>query len=319
MRISPLPGIGRHLSDGSTRFVTRRSLLLVAIAAALVASMVSLAVGAALGMRLAERKAAPPSTTERIERSYMTQELGRLDASLTQMAPRIGRLAERIDTLQEIQSRLKGALPARTGASRGNEADAAPMDRGGAGGPSLPPRACAGRDSGTAAEADSTRRRLGCMARTLELLEDEATAYDVALSALPGRIPVDSGRFGSAFGNRRDPLNGRLSFHSGIDLPAASGTPILATAGGRVSFSGNKPGYGQVIEIDHGNQLVSRYGHASKLFVREGELVLPRQHIADVGSTGRSTGPHLHFEVLRKGEAIDPAAFLDVFAGLADG
>jgi murein DD-endopeptidase MepM/ murein hydrolase activator NlpD len=157
------------------------------------------------------------------------------------------------------------------------------------------------------------------MADLLGRLEQQAIAYDVAVNALPGRLPVDGARFGSSFGNRRDPFDGQLHFHSGIDLPAPTGTPILATAGGRVVFSGQKPGYGQVVEIDHGNGLATRYGHASRLVAREGDLVLPRQHIADVGSTGRSTGPHLHFEVLERGEPIDPAAYLDLFADNARG
>ncbi len=141
-----------------------------------------------------------------------------------------------------------------------------------------------------------------------------AKAHTVAWEAMPGRLPVDHARIGSTFGNRVDPFKCRVRFHSGIDFVANKGTPILATASGRVSFAGKKHGYGNLVEIDHGNGLVTRYGHASRLFVRQGDRVSPRQHIADVGSTGRSTGSHLHFELLETGEPVDPAAFLEAFA-----
>ncbi|MFL6705972.1 MAG: M23 family metallopeptidase, partial [Paraburkholderia graminis] len=87
-----------------------------------------------------------------------------------------------------------------------------------------------------------------------------------------------------------------------------------AAAGGRVVFAGEKSGYGNAVEFDHGNGLMTRYGHASRIVVHVGDLVLPRQYIADVGSTGRSTGPHLHFEVLVNGAPVDPAAYLALFA-----
>jgi murein DD-endopeptidase MepM/ murein hydrolase activator NlpD len=100
---------------------------------------------------------------------------------------------------------------------------------------------------------------------------------------------------------------------------APAGTPILAAAGGRVIFAGPKGGYGNAVEIDHGNGLMTRYGHASRILVHEGELVLPLQHVADIGTTGRSTGPHLHFEVLVNGAAVDPAAYLALFGANAHG
>ena len=153
----------------------------------------------------------------------------------------------------------------------------------------------------------------------MTVLEREAVAHANAWASIPGRAPIDGARFSSSFGNRMDPFNSHLGFHSGIDLAAPNGTPILATAGGRVIYAGEKSGYGQVVEIDHGNGLVTRYAHASRLAVREGELVLPRQHIADVGSTGRSTGPHLHMEVLENGSPINPAGYMALFAEPADG
>jgi murein DD-endopeptidase MepM/ murein hydrolase activator NlpD len=144
--------------------------------------------------------------------------------------------------------------------------------------------------------------------------EQMAKTDTVAWETFPGRSPVDDAHIGSTYGNRVDPFKRRVRFHSGIDFVANKGTPIRATAGGRVSFAGKKPGYGNLVEIDHGNGLVTRYAHASRLVVRKGDQVTPRQHVADVGSTGRSTGPHLHFELLENGAHVDPAAYLEVFA-----
>ncbi|MEX0637591.1 MAG: M23 family metallopeptidase, partial [Burkholderiales bacterium] len=112
------------------------------------------------------------------------------------------------------------------------------------------------------------------------------------------------------FGMRIDPFTGMQAMHEGIDFLADVGSPIVAAAGGVVIFAGFHPQYGNVVDIDHGNDLVSRYAHASKLHVREGDVVQRGRRIADVGTTGRSTGPHLHFEVRFKGVSQNPARFV---------
>ena len=127
---------------------------------------------------------------------------------------------------------------------------------------------------------------------------------------LPSHLPVAGAHLGSSFGNRDDPFTGRRAFHAGLDFSAGQGTAIRAAAGGTVMFAGFKPDFGWVVEIEHGNGLTTRYAHASRLRIRAGALVTPGDLIAEVGSTGRSTGAHLHFEVLRNGEAIDPRRYL---------
>jgi murein DD-endopeptidase MepM/ murein hydrolase activator NlpD len=126
---------------------------------------------------------------------------------------------------------------------------------------------------------------------------------------VPSAKPVNA-PMGSGFGFRADPFTGRPSLHAGLDFPADPGTPILAAAGGVVSLVEVHPQYGQVVEIDHGRNLVTRYAHASRFHVKQGDLVQRGDKIAEVGSTGRSTGPHLHFEVLVDGVPQDPARFL---------
>ena len=127
---------------------------------------------------------------------------------------------------------------------------------------------------------------------------------------LPTLSPIEDGWFSSNFGWRVDPFNGEKSFHDGIDFPAEVGTTIDAAASGKVLFADVHPAYGKMLEIDHGNGLVSRYAHCSTLLVKEGDLVMRGQRIATVGSTGRSTGPHLHFEVRLNGVPQNPARFL---------
>jgi len=128
---------------------------------------------------------------------------------------------------------------------------------------------------------------------------------------VPTQEPVLGGNLGSAFGWRIDPFNGRSALHTGLDFASETGTPIHAAAGGVVVTQEFHPGYGNLIEVDHGNDLVTRYAHASRVMVKKGDLVRRGQVIAEVGSTGRSTGPHLHFEVLVQGVYQDPKKFLE--------
>jgi len=114
----------------------------------------------------------------------------------------------------------------------------------------------------------------------------------------------------SSFGRRLDPFTGLLENHQGVDYPAAIGTPILATASGTITQAGYNGGYGNLVEIDHGQGYSSKYGHASQILVRVGQLVQRGQIIALVGSTGYSTGPHLHFEMAQHGQAFNPLAFM---------
>lgn len=127
---------------------------------------------------------------------------------------------------------------------------------------------------------------------------------------LPTLAPIENAWHSSNFGWRLDPFTGQQSFHEGVDFPAESGTTVQAAASGKVICADWHAQYGKMVEIDHGNGLVSRYAHASSVSVKEGELVVRGQKIAEVGSTGRSTGPHLHFEVRLNGVPQNPARFL---------
>ncbi len=132
-----------------------------------------------------------------------------------------------------------------------------------------------------------------------------------ALVAMPSARPANVDMVTSSYGYRRDPFTGAAAFHSGLDFRGARGTPIHAAAAGRISFVGRKSGYGNVVEIDHGQGIITRYAHLSRFDVKVGQRVATGVTIAAMGSTGRSTGPHLHFEVRMNGTAMNPRIFLE--------
>jgi murein DD-endopeptidase MepM/ murein hydrolase activator NlpD len=159
--------------------------------------------------------------------------------------------------------------------------------------------------------------KLAAVARSVETRNDmmgvlEAQLFEQAVKKkmLPTMMPVKAPYNASAFGRRVDPFTGQWAMHEGIDFLADAGSPIAAAAAGVVVYAGLHPQYGYMVDIDHGNDLVTRYAHASKLFVKEGDVVHRGTKIGEVGSTGRSTGPHLHFEVRYRGAAQNPAKFL---------
>ena len=135
-------------------------------------------------------------------------------------------------------------------------------------------------------------------------------ALERALDGIPQVVPAAS-EVSSTFGYRRDPFNGGGAMHNGIDFKGAVGSPILAAGSGKVVHVGWKGGYGKTVEIEHGNGMITRYAHMSRFDVELGETVEAGEKIGGIGSTGRSTGPHLHFEVRIGGKAVNPRKFLE--------
>lgn len=177
---------------------------------------------------------------------------------------------------------------------------------------------------GHAFSMSELQKALDALSHDVERRADYMNVVETALMSdkikskmLPTILPVNVGYNASGFGWRADPFSGQSAFHEGIDFTSPSGTPIVAAAGGVVIAAEYHPQYGNMVDIDHGNDIVTRYAHASRVFAKVGDIIKRGQHIADIGSTGRSTGSHLHFEVHVKGVAQNPHKFLS--AGGAQG
>lgn len=177
------------------------------------------------------------------------------------------------------------------------EAGAAPAGIGGPFVPVKPPGKDAGPFEQQLHRINISRAQISRLSRTL--------------AVVPYRKPViGQVEFSSGFGIRSDPFLGRPAMHTGLDFRASTGDPVRATAYGKVITAGWSGGYGRMVEIDHGNTLTTRYGHLSEIHVKVGEIIKIGQVIGAVGSTGRSTGPHLHYETRIDGDAVDPQKFL---------
>jgi murein DD-endopeptidase MepM/ murein hydrolase activator NlpD len=238
------------------------------------------------------------------EEAQRTQE--RVQGHLNAMALRLGELQARMMLLDGIGERLAKVAGLKLQELPSLQSGKAP-GQGGAES-SLPSRALSVLDF--TALIERLARQVEERTDQLGVLEALLVADSANRKFLPTLQPIVEGWFSSNFGYRIDPFTGQNSFHEGIDFPAEAGTPVVAAASGKVVYAEVHPQYGKMIEIDHGNGLVSRYAHAAQLYVKEGDFVVRGQRVAAVGSTGRSTGPHLHFEVRLNGVPQNPARFL---------
>ncbi len=225
---------------------------------------------------------------------------------LNAMAIRLGELQAQMARIDGLGDRLAGIAGLKPQDLRSLKGGATP-GRGGAES-SVPSRPLAVPEFRDLLE--QLTRQVDERSDQLGVLEALLVQSSVNRKFLPTLAPIVDGWYSSNFGYRIDPFNGQQSFHEGIDFPADVGTPIVAAASGKVVTAEVHPQYGKMLEIDHGNGLVSRYAHTSQMFVKDGDLVVRGQRVATVGSTGRSTGPHLHFEVRLNGAPQNPARFL---------
>lgn len=221
-------------------------------------------------------------------------------ANLDAMAKRLGEMQVRMAQLQSLDERVLGlaGLPSSE-LSRSQ----------GQGGALVAARPLSLEDLD--ALLDDLGRQSDQRVDLLTVLESRLFDQHIRKRMIPTQAPVRGKAPGSSFGWRIDPLTGQSALHTGLDFAADTGESILAAAGGVVITQEYHPAYGNMLEVDHGNQVVTRYAHASKTLVTRGDLVRRGQKIAEVGTTGRSTGPHLHFEVLVQGVFQDPQKFLE--------
>jgi murein DD-endopeptidase MepM/ murein hydrolase activator NlpD len=263
-----------------------------------------------------------------VERQELAQRDRFMRENLDAMAEKVGEMQARLMRLEAVSERVAGMAGMKPDEIKAIEAPAAAAS-GAAGGAS----AAAGgplvslKDPGPATTSAEILSALTEQVGQLHALGErqadvltliESHLFEKRLDALlmPSTQPVD-GPIGSGFGFRSDPFTGRPALHTGLDFPADPGTAIVAAAGGVVLSAGPHPQYGLLVELDHGNGLVTRYAHTSRMLVKQGDLVKRGQRIAEVGNTGRSTGPHLHFEVLVDGVQQNPTRFLQSAGGSA--
>jgi len=224
--------------------------------------------------------------------------------NLNAMAVKLGEMQAQLTRLDALGERLSSLAGIRPQEFRFSEAPGL----GGAAPTLMPPQNLS---------LPEFSEKLALLSRHVENRNDllgvlEAQLFEAAVKKklLPTIMPVEAPYNASGFGRRIDPFTGQWAMHEGIDFLADAGSSVIAAAGGVVQFAGLHPQYGMMLDIDHGNDLVTRYAHLSKLFVREGDVVVRGRRIALSGNSGRSTGPHLHFEVRFRGSAQNPAKFL---------
>jgi len=144
----------------------------------------------------------------------------------------------------------------------------------------------------------------------LSVLESLLMSNSLSERVMPSGRPVEDGWLSSKYGKRNDPFTGKQEFHKGLDFAGKKGSEVIVVGDGVVTWAGNRSGYGNLVEVSHGNGFVTRYGHNQKHLVKVGDTVRKGQQIALMGSSGRSTGPHVHFEVVRDGKAVNPARYI---------
>ena len=229
--------------------------------------------------------------------SFMRENLNAMAVKLGQMQAQLMRL----DALGERLSALAGFKPSEFRFSE-------MPGRGGALSTTVPPQNLSLPEF--TRQLDQVSQHKENRTDYLGILESQLFDAKVKKKLMPTIPPVDTTWSASSFGWRIDPITGMQAMHEGIDFISDVGTPIFAAAGGLVTVAEFHHQYGNMVEIDHGNDFVTRYAHASKLLVKVGDVVQRGRKIAEVGATGRVTGPHLHFEVRYRGAAQDPSRFL---------
>jgi murein DD-endopeptidase MepM/ murein hydrolase activator NlpD len=224
---------------------------------------------------------------------------------LDQLALRVGQMNADVLRLDALGRRLTSVakLDQREFDGARNGAKAAPAE--------AAPVAAAAVMPGLDNELDRLGGELEARERQLVALEAALLTRNLNQSLLPQGKPVDDGAITSTYGERLDPITGRSSFHPGVDFAAPQGTNVVSVATGVVTWAGYHAEYGNLVEINHGNGYSTRYGHNERVLVKVGDTVQKGQRLALSGSTGRSTGPHVHFEVLRDGSVVNPWTFIN--------
>jgi len=223
----------------------------------------------------------------------------RLDA----LASRVGQMNAHVIRLDALGRRLTQMAHLDKGEFNFDSAPAV-------GGPEGPVEGALVGSADISSMLDSLSQQIKDRERQLSVLESLISTRNLSTQIVPGGRPVTQGWISSYFGQRTDPFTGHLAYHKGLDFAGPAGSQVVAVASGVVTYAKERFGYGKTVEINHGNGYVTRYAHNQRLLVTAGDTIQKGQAISLIGSTGRSTGPHLHFEVLKQGRPVDPMSFV---------
>lgn len=299
--------VSNRLAKTRTRSITlggRQLLLLMPL-------LLGLLLLAAFAMQYMLIRFAPESLSEdirailsQIQNDEQQKQQLYMHSSLDAMAHRIGQMQAQVQRLDALGARLAKL----TGMKEEEFKFAQP---GAQGGPLISIPAQEMSEKGLQQQLSRLTKIINDRSDKLLALETMLLQNQLNRKLLPSIPPVNEGWYSSNFGWRLDPFTGTNAMHEGVDYVVSEGTAIHASAGGVVAYASMHPQYGNMVEIDHGNDIITRYAHASKLMVTVGQVVRRGEKIAEVGSTGRSTGNHLHFEVRYRGVAQNPVRFLE--------
>ena len=227
----------------------------------------------------------------------------KVQAHIDALSQRLGELQAHIYRVDALGSRLTEM--AKLDKGEFNFEQAPPM-----GGPEGSLELVSSNSLDLIAAMDELSEQVNDRAQQLSILESMMLYGDLQKRASPAGRPIKQGWMSSFYGIRNDPFSGKRDFHKGVDFAGKMGSDIVAVATGVVTWSGDRYGYGNMVELDHGNGYVTRYAHNSVNLVKLGDKIKKGQVIAKMGSSGRSTGPHVHYEVIKNGKAVDPSKHL---------
>ena len=298
-----------RLSGHITQFDLRRPAV-IAVAAIVVLTLVGGAFSAGLGLGSLQHRANPLVqlggwSAELLHQKALIDDMRRaLQEKVNALAMRVGQMNANVMRLDALGKRLTRMANIDDGEFNFGKPPALGGDSTADGQPAQIPS--------LTAMVDDLADRLSSREQQLSVLENLILTRELNKQVYPEGSPVENGWISSYFGDRADPFTGFSASHKGVDFAAAEGTRVIAVAAGLVTIAGDSgsAGYGQMVEINHGNGLSTRYCHNEKILVKAGEMVRKGQEVALMGSTGRSTGPHLHFEVLKNGVQVNPLRFI---------